>query len=213
MEIIIFGAGGHGASLANVAVSAGFSVQYFVDQKNFPNNQFMGIEVRRKIKRVHQAKLNVAIGIGDNWMRQSIYLGLRTQYNGLVFPSLIHSSAIISQNVKIGDGTVLMPNVVIGPNTKIGKFCILNTSSQLDHDGCIKSYSSLAPGVVIGGGVSIGTRTAICIGAIVKHAVVIGSDVIVGGNSYVNKNIASKKLVYGTPAMIIRSRGKSESYL
>ena len=106
-----------------------------------------------------------------------------------------------------------MPNTVVGPNTKIGEFCLLNTLSSIDHDGIMEDYSSLAPGVITGGNVKIGKRSAVSIGAVIKQNIVIADDVVVGANSYVNKDLTSNHLAYGTPAKTIRSRKNGDPYL
>ena len=64
-----------------------------------------------------------------------------------------------------------------------------STHSSVDHDCNINDYASLAPGVVLGGLVTIGLRSAISIGSTVKHNLTIGHDVVIGANSYVNKII------------------------
>ena len=74
-------------------------------------------------------------------------------------------------------------------------------------------FSSLAPGRHTGGNVTIGSRSALLIGAKVKHGIVIGNDTVVGENSYVNDNIGDQKVSYGTPARIVKERGRQEEYL
>ena len=71
----------------------------------------------------------------------------------------------------------------------IGNGVIINTSSSVDHDCYLKDFCSLAPGVNIGGNVVIGKRTFLSIGAKVMHGIKIGNDNVVGGSSFVNKNI------------------------
>ncbi len=46
----------------------------------------------------------------------------------------LHSSAVILTSSKIGVGTVVMPNVVVNSDTKIGKGAILNTASVIEHE-------------------------------------------------------------------------------
>ena len=75
------------------------------------------------------------------------------------------------------------------------------------------SFSSLAPGVCTSGNVSIGQRSAISIGTIIKHDIKIGHDVVVGANSLVMNDIESNQVAYGTPAKLIRQRLKGDKYL
>jgi acetyltransferase-like isoleucine patch superfamily enzyme len=106
-----------------------------------------------------------------------------------------------------------MPGSVIGPNSVVGKFCLLNTHSSIDHDCIMSDFSSLAPRATTGGNVKIGHRSAICIGATVKHGLSIGDDSVLGANSYLNFNLPSNKTSWGSPAKIIKERHPSDKYL
>lgn len=110
-------------------------------------------------------------------------------------------------------GAVIMAGVAVNPCSSIGRFCILNTNCSLDHDSIMNDFSSLAPRVATGGNCKIGAYTAISIGAILIHGVSVGEHTIVGANSTVLGNIESYKVVYGTPARVIRERKPGDKYL
>ena len=92
-----------------------------------------------------------------------------------------------------------MPQVNVGPNSIVDKFCILNTSSSIDHDCEMKSFSSIAPRVATG--------------ATIKHGITVGDDAVIGANSYVNKSVDSNVVAYGSPCKFVRERTKGHSYL
>ena len=211
--LVVIGTGGHAISVANVARSAGFSVKYFVDEnKRF--DKLLGITLIGDISELANIHEHwFCIAVGDNAARERIFTQLSAKYSNLIFPSLIHSSAILSDYTEIGEGTVVMPGAVVGPNSRIGKFCILNTHSSIDHDSSMSDYSSLAPGVVTGGTVGIGVRSAISIGAVIKHGIKVGDDCVVGANSYVDKDLSSCLVAYGTPARVVRERSVGDPYL
>jgi acetyltransferase-like isoleucine patch superfamily enzyme len=77
----------------------------------------------------------------------------------------------------------------------------------------MKDFASLAPGAVTGGGVEIGFRSAVGIGTAIKQRVVIGDDAVVGAKSYLNQNLPSGVVAYGSPARIIRTRSPGAPYL
>jgi sugar O-acyltransferase (sialic acid O-acetyltransferase NeuD family) len=211
--IVIIGAGGHATSVANVAVSAGYKVKYFVDPKK-KGQIFLGTTILGDIAELTDLKnYSFCIAIGDNAIRERIYEEFLKQNLRLNFPCLVHPSAVISCFTEMGAGSIIMPNAVLGPNSKLGIFCILNTSASLDHDCVMSNFSSLAPSAVAGGGVKIGLRTNIAIGAVIKHNVTIGNDSIVGANSYLNKDLPSNNIAYGNPSKIVRARSYGEPYL
>ena len=212
-QLVIIGAGGHAASLANVALSAGFDIKYFIDPDK-AGQTLCDIEIINDLSQLKNiTDYSYAIAIGDNSTRESVHKNLIKNYGAIQFPPLIHSAAVLSFNINIGEGTVVMPNSVIGPNSKIGSFCIINTSSSIDHDCTMSDYASMAPGSVTGGRVLIGTRSAISIGASIKHGISIGSDTVIGGASYVEKNIGDNLVAYGVPAKVIEARNYNSPYL
>jgi len=210
-KIIVIGAGGHATSLVETIISSGNEILYFVD--NFKaKEKLLGYNIEKKILKVNK-KIDIVIGIGDNNKRQEIYLYLLNTISEINFPTIIHPSASVSRFSKIGKGSVILQNAMVGANSHIGNFCILNSSSGLDHDCKMSNFSSLAPSSVTGGNVRIGLRTALGINASILHKTNIGNDVVIGSNSHVNKDIDNNLVVYGTPARIIRKRKNNSKYL
>ena len=212
-SIIIVGAGGHAVSVANVALGNGLSVIAFVDE-NKSGCKLLDIPVitKQQCIEAHQI-VNLAIAIGDNAIRERVSYEYKSVLPSATFPSIIHHSVVIGINSKVGDGTVVMPQVNVGPNSIVDKFCILNTSSSIDHDCEMKSFSSIAPRVVTGGNVKIGLRSAVSIGATIKHGIAVGDDSVIGANSYVNKSVDSNVVAYGSPCKFVRERIKGDPYL
>ena len=211
--IVIFGAGGHAVSVANVAISAGYKIAYFIDV-NKKADYLLGIKIIRDISELgNKEDYEYCIAIGDNALRERIYNELINEHNDIKFPSLIHQSAVISSFSSIGDGTLVMPNAIVGPNSNVGKFCIINSQSSIDHDCNMLDFSSLAPNAATGGAVKVGYRSAISIGAVVKQGLQIGDDCVLGANSYLNKNLSNNKIAYGNPAKEVRDRAIGDEYL
>ena len=211
--LVIFGAGGHAVSVANVALSAGYTIKHFVDKYKIGLN-LLGISIIGDIAELADLEAYCfGIAVGDNAARERIYDELQTKHSNLNFPSLVHASATISSFTSIGDGTVVMPKAVVGPNSKVGKFCLINTQSSIDHDCVMLDFSSLAPAAVTGGTVQIGLRSAVSIGATIKHGLKIGDDSVVGANSYLNKDLPNNQVAYGTPAQQVRTRNIGDAYL
>jgi sugar O-acyltransferase (sialic acid O-acetyltransferase NeuD family) len=177
-------------------------------------NTLLGVPVITKEQCVEEHETaNLAIAIGDNTVRERVSDEFKSKLPLAKFPSIIHYSAVIGVNSKIGDGTVVMPLVNVGANSSVGNFCIMNTSSSIDHDCEMKSYSSIAPRVVTGGNVQIGARSAISIGATIRHGIEVGDDTVIGANSYVDKAVDNKVVAYGSPCKPVRARDKGDGYL
>ena len=49
-----------------------------------------------------------------------------------------------------------MPGSLINTDTIVGRNCIINSSSSIDHDCVIGDHTHICPGVVLAGNVTIG---------------------------------------------------------
>ena len=209
-QLIIIGAGGHATSVCSVAMSAGFEVVCFVDPARC-GESLLGIEIVESVRPYLPGDMSLAVAVGANFKREQVFGELGVSPDR--FPPLIHPSAVVCTHAFVGNGTVVMPNVTIGPNSRVGAFCLLNTNSSIDHDCEMADFSSIAPGVNTGGDVRIGGRSAVSLGARVKHGVTIGADTVVGANAYVHGDLPDNVVAYGTPAKIVASRGRADGYL
>lgn len=99
------------------------------------------------------------IAIGNNEIREVIYNRLNIPNER--FQKLIDPSAIIGTNVKVGNGTVVMPNSVINADSVIGEHCIINTASIVEHDNYIEDFVHISPNSTLTGGVKVGSGSQI----------------------------------------------------
>jgi sugar O-acyltransferase (sialic acid O-acetyltransferase NeuD family) len=156
---------------------------------------------------------DAVMGIGDNWWRRKLYTDLIETCPGLRFPVIKHPSAIVAASARVGRGTTILAASHVGPNSIIGDFCILNTSSSIDHDCALADFSSIAPGVKTGGLVRIGECSAIGVGASISDRISIGRHTVIGTGAVVVRDIPELVVAYGNPARVKRSRLEGEAYV
>jgi len=123
---------------------------------------------------------------------------------GFTFATIIHPSAIVAQDVILGEGCQLMAGSVIQPGCRIGVNTIVNTNSSLDHDCLIGDHVHISPGVTLSGDVHIGNGVHLGVGATVTQGVTIGENSLVGAGSVVIANVLKNAKVMGVPAKIKR---------
>lgn len=198
-SLIIIGAGGHGKVIADIAKFNGYQEIVFLDDdiKKYKIGEYQIIGTTNDIEKFKE-KYDFFVGIGNNKIRKKISLMLNEKK--ISQPILIHPSAVIDPTVNIGNGTVIMANVVINADSKIGNGCIINTSSSIDHDCLINSYTHISPGVHVAGTVSIGECTWIGIGASIKNNLYITSNCTIGAGSVIVKNLLKSGTYFGVPA-------------
>ncbi|MGB9975792.1 acetyltransferase [Thermovenabulum sp.] len=203
-KLLILGAGGHGKVVADIAKSMNYwdEICFLDDDIKKLNSIINGFKVIGRFddyKKFKESFTYAFVAIGNNKYRLSILEELEKV--GYKIPVIKHNFSYISDTVQIGEGTVIMPGVVINTNTIIGKGCIINTSSSIDHDCILKDGVHISPGANIGGTVNIGKCTWVCIGSKIINNVTIGKNVIIAAGSVVTKNIPDNIMVAGIPAI------------
>jgi sugar O-acyltransferase (sialic acid O-acetyltransferase NeuD family) len=155
---------------------------------------------------------DVVIAIGDNWWRRKVYSDLIFECPNLNFPVVKHPSALIAASAEISKGSTILAHSHVGPGSRVGAFCIINTGSSIDHDCTMQDFASIAPGVFTGGLVQIGECSAIGVGASVSDRISIGSHAVVGTGAVVVRDVPDLVVAYGNPARVKRPRREGEKY-
>jgi acetyltransferase EpsM len=87
----------------------------------------------------------------------------------------------------------------------IGKHCIINTNSSVDHDCIIEDFVHLSPNVALAGAVLVGEGTHIGIGACIIQGIKIGKWCTIGAGSVIIRDIPDGSTVVGNPGRIIKN--------
>lgn len=127
------------------------------------------------------------VALGNNRLRMQMQQRLIAA--GLSIATIVHPSAQVSRYAKIGAGTVLLANSVVGADVKLGDAVIINTAATVDHDCVLGDGVHLAPGSHLGGGVTVGNQTWIGIGCTIKHGIKIGENAAVDPGSVIISDI------------------------
>ncbi|MCK9217051.1 MAG: acetyltransferase [Firmicutes bacterium] len=116
------------------------------------------------------------------------------------FYTFVHHTATVSRSAKIGNGTVIMANVVVNPNTVIGNHCTIHSNTLIGHDTRIGDNNFVAAHNVVGSSSEIGNANFFGLNSTFNNYLKIGDYNFVGMASNVVKNINSNQKVYGNPA-------------
>jgi sugar O-acyltransferase (sialic acid O-acetyltransferase NeuD family) len=218
-NIVIIGSSGHAKVIIDIVQQEGkYNVVGLLDRFRDVGETTLGFPVLGKeedlpeLVKEHSLK-GVIVAIGDNFVRSKVAARIKEICPDLPFVSAVHPKASIAIEVSIGEGTVVMAGVSINACSSVGRFCILNTNSSLDHDSILEDFSSLAPGATTGGNCRIGQYAAISIGAVLIHGIHVGEHTVIGAGSLVMRPIESFVVAYGTPARTMCNREQGDKYL
>lgn len=167
IETILVGAGGHGKVVLDAVLSnmnTNIKIIGFLDDGEI--KEIAGIKklgnirdyIKYKDKKFH-------IAIGNNVLREK--LSKEIGENNLV--TIIHITAYVSSMSNVGNGSYIGAMTVINPQCKIGKGCIVNTGTIVEHDCYIGDYSHLSYRVLVGSESKISSSAMIDMGKILER--------------------------------------------
>ena len=195
--MLVYGAGGHAKVIISILKAGGHKIEVIFDD-DILKNYLLEIPVTSGYQPDFFRDEKLIIAVGDNFIRRR--LATQIQHN---FGKIIHLSAVLDGTAQMGVGSCMMQNSVVQADSVIGKHVIINTSSSVDHDCHIEDFVHIAPGVVLGGNVTVSENTLIGIGSTVIPGLSIGKNCLISAGSVVTKNIADGMIVRGNPARII----------
>ena len=200
-KLVILGAGGHGRVVAEIASLSGkYTEIVFLDDKAPEGASPYPYAGECNAFTHYLENSDFFVAIGNAKIRQR--LQTEVEEAGGTITTLIHPSAIISQDVKIGHGTVIMAGAIVNTGAKIGKGVILNTASSVDHDCIVEDFCHVSVGAHLCGTVHLGAGTWIAAGATVINNVTVCADCLVGAGATVTHDLQTAGIYMGTPATI-----------
>ena len=191
MKKVLIGNGGHAREvMAQMGVKLDrFVDDQYVDEETFP------------ISKLDPEKHAVMIAVADSKDRFDIAQRLP---KGIQFFNFIHPTALIMDNVEIGEGSFIGAYSILTTNIKIGKHAILNRGNHIGHDCRIGDYFSAMPGAIVSGNVTIYSLVYMGNNSSIKEKLSIHSLATIGMNSAVVKNIEDGGTYVGCPAKNIK---------
>ncbi len=211
-KVVIIGASGHGRVIGDILKKSGdYELIGYIDSYKDPGSKILDYEVlgSEEIlpKMFKESGVSQGIiGIGDNYTRQQMAHKIKKLVPEFEFINAIHPDSVISEYVTLGSGIAIMAGVVLNPGTIIRDHCIVNTKSSVGHDCTIRAFSSIAPGVTVGGHVSLGPLSSLAIGCVVRNNIDIGENTLIGAGSLVIRDFGDHIVAYGHPAKSMGNR-------
>lgn len=191
-KVIIIGAGGHGKVAADIVRLSGDEVVGFLDDK--PPENLAGFNVIGNTSDIGKwSDCMYFAAIGNAVIRKKI------MSNNVLWYTAIHPTAVVADDVKIGEGTLFAANSVVNSGADIGKGCIINTAATVDHDCILEDFVHISPGAHLSGSVNVGAETWIGVGACIVNNIEICGGCIIGAGAAVIKNIGVAGTYVGVP--------------
>jgi len=207
----VIGAGGFGREVMPLAraqltpmIAQGVAELVFVVEGVPPNevvNGFKVLSLDEFLAYSGSRYFNIAIASSEVRSR----LALICESAGARPFSIVSSTAVIMNEVEIGDGAIICAFVTLLSNVKIGRFFHANIYSYVAHDCVIGDFVTFAPRVACNGRSCIEDHVYVGTGAIMRDGTPtalfrVGTKAVIGMGAVVTRNVSAGDTVFGNPA-------------
>lgn len=159
--ILLIGGGGHCKACIDVIEQAGkFQIFGIIDLPEKLHQLVLGhpvIGCDEDLPNLLKSCPNVLITLGQiksPVRRMKLFNDL--QQMGALFPVIQSPLAYISPHAQIADGTIVMHHALINAGARVGRNCIINTKTLVEHDAVIEDHCHISTGAIVNGGATIG---------------------------------------------------------
>lgn len=189
--LVIHGAGGHAAVVAQAWIAAGGRVAAFVSPQP-PTAALPGpwSETVPCEDGPHH------LGFGELQRRRDAAEAL----SSLLWRSVIDPRAVVSAGVTIDAGAFVAMGALVQARARVGRHAIVNTGAVVEHDVVVGAFSHVAPGSVLLGGVSVGDGVLVGARAVVLPGLRLGDGSVIGAGAVVTRDVERGARVVGVPA-------------
>jgi sugar O-acyltransferase (sialic acid O-acetyltransferase NeuD family) len=191
MKKVLIGNGGHSRE---VMAQMGVNLLRFVDDQYVDNDTL-------PLSQFDPNKHVAMVAIANSRDRYDIIQRLPKETQFFTF---IHPTALLMDNIEIGEGSFIGAYSILTTNIKIGKHGILNRGNHIGHDSNIGDYFSAMPGSIVSGNVTIHDLVYMGTNSSIREKLSVHSMVTIGMNSGVIKHIEEPGIYAGSPLVKIK---------
>jgi sugar O-acyltransferase (sialic acid O-acetyltransferase NeuD family) len=191
MKKVLIGNGGHARE---VMAQMGVNLLRFVDDQYVDNNTL-------PLSQFDPTKYVAMVAVANSKDRYDITQRLPKETQFFTF---IHPTALLMDDIEIGEGSFIGAYSILTTNIKLGKHTILNRGNHIGHDCRIGDYFSAMPGSIVSGNVTIHDLVYMGNNSSIREKLSVHSLSTIGMNSAVVKHIEETGVYVGCPAVKIK---------
>jgi sugar O-acyltransferase (sialic acid O-acetyltransferase NeuD family) len=204
-EIVLIGGGGHcKACIDVIELGNKFKIAGIIDIKEKLHKRVLGYEIIGSDAELpeivkHYNYFLITIGQTKDATRRLEVFEYVTKLGGN-FPAIVSPLAYVSKHASIKEGTIIMNNVIINADARIGRNCIVNTGAIIEHDTIIEDYCHISTGCIVNGQCSVGKGTFLGTNSSLSNNISIIPYTVIGNGAVVVKSINERGIYIGNPA-------------
>lgn len=109
----------------------------------------------------------------------------------------------------IGEGSIIYPNVVLSPNTKIGIGNFLEVSVTIAHNTIVGDFNFFAPNATVSGNTTIGNNCFFGLSSNVFNNLKISDYTLVGAGAIINHNSKVGEAIKSVNSIVLQNDSKN----
>lgn len=98
--------------------------------------------------------------------------------------TVISPRAYVSKYARIGEGTVVLHDVLVNSNVEVGENCILNTKCLLEHDVKVGSHCHISTASVVNGGCNVEANCFVGSNAVLRQGSTVPEGTLIQAGSF-----------------------------
>ncbi len=203
-HLVIIGAGGMGRTMYDMACESigygnNFDIKGYIDDNVLALSAFQNYPPMLGTIADYQPQPDDVFICSIGGQSRRLCMESIIQRGG-EFLTMIHTTARIGINVRIGEGTIIGAFSSIGADACVGKYNLIQSYTVVGHDVRIGNWNRIDTHVTIVGGVIIQNEVDIYTAAVLNHNVVVEDNAHVAACSFVIRKVKSGTTVVGNPA-------------
>jgi len=214
LPVIVIGAGGHAAVLADALREAGTRVLGFTDPNLCLHGTMRaglpvlgGDEVLATLSPKDVLLVN-GLGFVSGSGRESVRARVQQQLEARswIFAPVIHPRACISSYASLAADAQVLAGAILQVGSVIGTGSIINTGAIVEHDTIVGDWCHVAPRATLCGQTRIGDGCLIGAGATVRQSLTLADNTVIGAGAVLLRDSAIGETLCGVPARLLRRK-------
>lgn len=208
-KLLIIGARGFGREVFNLATHcSGYNKEWIIkgfldDNQNALKNYNYSVGILSSVEEYKVEDQDIFICALGDVVSKKKYSEIILSKGG-VFINLIHPTAIINQNVVLGNGVLVFANCLLSNDIKIGDHVTIQPSCVVGHDAMIGNWCHINCFTFLGGFSEIQDNVTLHTRSTILPKMKVEDGAVVGAGSIVIKRVKTKTTVFGNPAVEVR---------
>lgn len=211
-QLVCWGGGDQSIVLKPIIERLGSAYDIIIDDTPGLISPFNNIELlhgkakfEQWLKGRNTSQMGFVIAIGNPYGFARCALHDYLISKGLTPINVCDPSALLDNDIYIEDGVQIMKGAIINTEAHIGRQCIINTRSVIEHHCKLDEGIEVGPGAVLCGRVDIGKCSWVGAGATILPRISVGINSIVGAGALVHSNIPDNVIYAGVPAKYLKN--------